>query len=53
MEYTKEQLKEFLKHEYSRIEGQLMENDLTKEEFNEIESLLLKIAKIAEINFYN
>jgi hypothetical protein len=54
MEYTIEQLKEFINHELSRIEGQYEEHDMTKEEVHEVENLLSAIGKSAGIeNIWN
>lgn len=52
MEYTKQTLTEWIRHEYSRIEGQLAEGDLTKDEFREIELLLVRIGEVAGIKTY-
>lgn len=53
MEDTIQALGELLKEELSRIEGQLMENDITSEEFKEIEALLMKIGKLIGVNIYS
>lgn len=54
MEYTIEQLKQFINDELSRIEGQYEEHDMTKEEVKEVEKLLSKIGEVAGIdNIWN
>jgi thermostable 8-oxoguanine DNA glycosylase len=53
MEYTKETLAQWIKDEHSRCEGQMMENDMTKNEWLEIEKLLEKVAEAAGLNIWS